>query len=343
MIITIKQSPNLDVDDAKKIRAIENILISHGECRHAVWMPVDIVQELLSANRFSEYAQRILYDLRSSVVETRGIEKNFSFHVEVDFSNAKTLQPSNNKTLIGYSHLVNATTLNKSVFLAENLRDAEIFSLGAESYLFHNQLYRSYGISLERAPGGGNTTFDYFSKLEEESKFFFCIIDSDLKHPKGPIGSTAKRFSETPSGYHEKRFLRILDCHEIENIIPLQVVRAVTNGEIEKGLTYRLNRCKEDRKHPDHKSGLSIDQAIDQDDKYNSDHWKLYYPHKAKKGQTWIIPPLGENLLSHCLKLMSEISIEKLTEYISTEFDETWIDISKDVASWGVAAKRPIH
>lgn len=342
MIILINNQLDLTNDAQGKIRAIENILIAHGECRHVVWMPVDIIQNLINQKRLGEYSQRILYELKSFSLEARGIENAFNFHVEVDFNNGTALENINNKINIGYKHFINSMSLKKSMLLAENLRDAEIFSLGAEAFLFNEKLYRSYTISLENISGGGSTTYDAFVKLEKEENFFACIIDSDLKHPNGPIGSTAKRFSHIAQGLSGKRLLRILNCHEVENIIPLAVVKEATNGTIEDSLIFRLGKINPDRAHPDHKSGLSVTQARELDEKHGSDYWQDYYPHE-NNGRSWIVPPLGENLLSNCLQLMLKCSVEKLAEYISPELDALWLQTSQDVASWGVAMKRAIH
>ena len=344
MIILIKKSPDLTTAKHRKLRALENILASFGECRHVVWMPVQIASELMAQKDFGEYSRRVLVELKSFVTESRGIENLFSFHLNVDFDNGNRLEIENDKVLnIGYLHLTDSMQLRKSILLTENLRDAEIFKIGSEAYLFSENLYRVYGISLEQMPGGGNTTYDLFGHLEKNEIFFLCIIDSDLKHPKGPKGSTAKRFSTTPIGHLNKRFLKILECHEIENIIPLSIVKEATNGLVENGLIYKLDRAALDRTHPDHKAGLTVSNAIANDHEYGSDHWSQYYPYEVADRDVWIIPPLGENLLSNCLKIMAQESIGKLSEKISQELDRTWIDVAQSVASWGVSMRRRVN
>lgn len=344
MIIIIKETPDLTVDGQNKTRVLENIVVSFGECRHVVWMPVATVSDLLSMTSFGEYTRRVLFELRSFVVESRGIERSFSFYLDVDFENGRRLEFDGDKVLhVGYMHFVDSMKLRPPVLLTENLRDAEIFRLGAEAYLHSENFYRLYGLSLEHMPGGGNTTFDVFEYLERNESFFLCVIDSDLKHPRGPIGDTAKRFSHTQTGYLGRRCLKILECHEVENIIPLSIVREVSNGAIDDGLIHKLNRVITDRQHPDHKAGLTVARAKELDEEYGGDYWSPYYAFDARARDVWIVPPLGENLLSNCLKVMAQQSIGKLSEKISAELDRTWLELSQNVASWGVSMRKRIN
>ncbi len=344
MIIIIPEMPDLSIDTHNKIRALENLLLAFGECRHVIWMPTKVATDLIDKNILGSYAQRVLIELRSFSTESRGIEKFFAFHLKIDFNTGKRLDTEDGRILhVGYSHIVDSMSLKKSILLTENLRDSEIFKLGGEIFLFSNKLYRFYSVSLEQLPGGGNTTFDLFNHLEASGSFFLCVIDSDLKHPAGPRGDTAKRFSSTTAGYEQKRFLKILDCHEVENIIPFSVVQEVSNGAIENSLMYKLGRVSSDRAHPDHKLGLSLSQAMDQDEKYQSKHWEAYYRYKCSNKDPWIVPPLGENLLSNCLNFMNKESISKLHEKLSPDLDGIWMDLSKSIASWGISMKRRIN
>lgn len=344
MIIIIKDTPDLETDKNTKLRALENLVVSHGECKHVIWMPTTTASQLAKTKELSEYAKRVLVELESFAREARGVEQNFSFHVVVDFETANRLDIINNKEIhAGYSHFKDTISTQKATFLTENLRDAETFEIGAEVYLQKSKLLQAHKISLNKVPGGGNTTYDQFQNNVANDTFFLCIIDSDLKHPKGPIGSTAGRFRAEPEGLVGKRYLSILKCHEIENILPLAVLKEASNGTIEQGLLYKQSKLTEYRAHPDHKAGLCAHTAKEMDERHQDTYWSDFYAHANNGKPIWLLPPLGANILSDCLRFMSENSTKKISEYIDPQTDTIWWEASMLVASWGIAPKRAVH
>lgn len=343
MIIIIRETPDLSVDRQGKLRALENIITSYGEGKHVLWMPKRTVSDLIDWVELSSYTKRVLYEAKSIVRETKGIEEDFEFHVEVDFDAGARLEVRDaSELIVGYSHFMDSSSTQKCIFITENLRDAATFEMGAQIYLCEKNLSKDYGVSFKYSPGGGATTYDNFISHVRDGSFFLCIIDSDLKHPSGPKGSTAKRFNGHQVGLQKKHALEILACHEIENIIPAKIASVASEGLIDTGLIFKSGKHAIYRAFPDHKNGLCIDGAMEADDKHNDEFWKEFYPHKAKK-KVWLMPPLGENFLSDCLRLMSKESPRKLLELVDSEHDRLWWKASKLVASWGIAMKKPIH
>ncbi|HBO1399271.1 TPA: hypothetical protein L4F26_002017 [Pseudomonas aeruginosa] len=343
MIIIIRETPDFVADKNGKLRALENILAAAGECKHLLWMPTQAVDSLLGVDELSGYAKRILFELKSFVRETRGIEAIFDFYVVVDFDDAGRLDDSNaGELVVGYGHFKDSGSTQKCSFITENLRDAEAFKIGAEIYLCKHRLSRAHKVSLRLAPGGGNTTYDSFLDYKKEDVFFLCVIDSDLKHPKGAKGTTATRFNGERKGLQGKGYLNVLECHEIENIIPIKIASIASDGKIEEGLILKRGKSIRYRLFPDHKNGLCVNDAAELDEKHNDDFWKEFYADVTAGRKIWLIPPLGENFLSDSLRIMAETSTAKLLEMIDESEDELWWTTSRLVASWGIAMKRPI-
>lgn len=343
MIIIIKENPNLAADRNGKLRALENILIASGECKHLLWMPTHVVESLLGIEDLSGYAKRVLFELKSFVREIRGIERVFDFYVVVDFDDAQRLDDSKaGELVVGYAHFKDSSSTQKCSFLTENLRDAEAFKIGAEAYLCRHRLLSAHKVSLRLAGGGGSSTYDSYLDSIKEDAFFLCVIDSDLKHPKGAKGSTATRFNGVAQGLQGKSYLKILDCHEIENIIPEKIALVASDGKLEQGLIFKRGKAKKYRVFPDHKSGLCVSAAQELDEKHSDEFWKEFYADAKVGKQIWLIPPLGDNFLSNSLRIMAETSTVKLLEMIDEHEDELWWATSRLVASWGMAMKRPI-
>ncbi|MBJ2241711.1 hypothetical protein [Pseudomonas sp. MF6768] len=339
MIIIINSEINIQLNTDSKIRALDNILSAHGEGKHAVWMPIETVEYLRTFDQLSSYSKRVLASLESTVIETRRIEKKFTFHIDVDFANGNRIESAPDKLVVGYNRFTDSGALQSSIFITENLLDANALVCGAAVHLLYNKLFAAFDVSLDSRPGGGSTTYDLFKDLTDQNKFILCIVDSDLKHPNGRRGSTAKRFKYEALGLQPTYQLEILDCHEIENILPINIVKDTVPHARVPCLIYSSDRYKSYRLYPDHKLGLQVSGARQLDSEYNSNYWSPFYDYDD---EAWICAPLGESLLQNCVHKMKEMSAHKLSEAIDAEIDQEWIRLCKLVASWGVGMKRVI-
>lgn len=339
MIIIVKSVSDFSHDASYKLRALENLLCAYGEGRHVLWMPVEVVELLILEPRFSEFAKRVLYELKSAVLETRKIENLFAFHVEIDFDNSFRFEGERSVLKIGYRKVVQSGMLQKAIFLTENLRDAQVYFTGAEVFMVKNRLLASYQVGLDLQPGGGSTTFDLFEKLRGEEKLFLCLIDSDKEHPRGPLGSTAKRFNGSGKGLNTGYYLEILPCHEIENIIPVKIVKEVLSKDFEMGALFAREDCDRYRKYPDYKFGLNVLRARLMDETHQLDFWRAFYD---LQDEEWLCAPMGEGLLDGIHDFMGQLSLHKLAEYFDYEIEQEWGRITKIIASWGVGMKRSL-
>lgn len=339
MIIIINSSIDIQHDKNSKIRALDNILSAHGEGKHAVWMPIELVEQLREVSQLSEYSKRVLTSLQSSVIETRRIEQKFTFHISVDFENGNRIEATEDKITVGYNHLKNTGALQPSIFITENLLDADALECGANLHLLDSKLLAAFQICLDARPGGGSTTYDLFKDLVAKEKFLLCLVDSDLKHPSGPIGSTAKRFKHEQRGLNSTYQLEILDCHEIENILPFRIIKDTIPLAQSPCLLYSSDSYHNYRPYPDHKLGLKVSAAKQLDIEFHSQYWSGLSNHDD---DTWICAPLGESLLQTCVQRMKEMSPHKLLEVLSETTDQEWMRVCKLVASWGVGTRRSI-
>ncbi|WP_423203856.1 hypothetical protein PGC34_18285 [Pseudomonas kribbensis] len=341
MIIIVRNFFDLDIDSGRKLRAIENLLCAHGEGRHVLWMPIELVSALQSVECLSSYSQRVLVELKSSVLETRKIEDFFDFYLEVDFSRKLPSGYSEGRICVSYVVVSTSSFLQKTVFLTENLLDGEAFSKGAEVFVFKNKMISAVcRVDFDFYNGGGSTTFDVFRVLKEQGKLFCCIVDSDKEHPKASLGSTAKRFNRVGVGYGESYYFEILDCHEIENILPKDLLLKVAEENWTGGAIFAREELLSFRQYADHKSGLTLAAGRALDFKHFDTYWDGFYDGDEDE---WLCEPLGAEILEKCVEKMNQLSIRDLSEMINFEIDQGWLRLSRLVASWGVGMKRSIN
>jgi len=339
MIIIIKNIGDVSDDSNNKLRALENLFCAYGEGRHVLWMPIELVSSLMSESRFSEFSKRVLYDLKSTVLETRRIESSFGFHVEIDFVNPYRLESDQGVLNIGYRKVVQSGMLQKAIFLTENLLDAQVYFVGAEVFLVKNRMLAGCQINLDLQPGGGSTTYDLFVKLKAEEKLFLCVIDSDKEHPRGPAGSTAKRFNGEEKGLLGGYYLEVLSHHEIENLLPIKIVKEVLSSDFDMGAIFGRVDFEDYRKFPDHKLGLKLSRAREMDLLHKYSFWKDFY---ELDDEQWLCSPMGDALLENVYGYMRQQSTHKLAELFESGVVPEWEHLSKMVASWGVGMRRSL-
>lgn len=341
MIIIIRDFFNLAADPERKLRAIENLLCAHGEGRHILWMPIEMVVELQAIDGLSSYSRRVLVDLKSSVLEMRRIEDIFDFYLEVDFSRVSPSRFNEGRITASYVTITESTFLQKTIFLTENLMDGKAFLKGAETFIFDNKMISSAcRICFDFYNGGGSSTFDVFRELQDKKKLFLCVVDSDKEHPKASLGSTAKRFASVEQGFGDSYYFEVLDCHEIENILPKKLLVQVAPAGWRGGVVFSKAEFFDFRKYADHKLGLKLSMGRALDVKHSDDYWRKF---NALDENDWLCEPLGAEILEKCIERMNQVSIRELSELIEPEVDRGWLRLSRLAASWGVGMKRSIN
>lgn len=334
MIINIPSKLDLHVDREDKIIALENIIKSHGEGKHLIWMHAATIKELSHVDEFGHFTKRTLNALVSQSTEYAYLYKQFDFYVSVNFEDKHALSFSDGVLNAGYLKFRDSTSTQQPILLAENDHDGEIYSWGARTYLQIRSLH-SLKVNIEILSGGGSTTYDCFTRLDSGLRFFTCYIDSDKRHPKWPLGSTATRFKYIPPGYKERRYLEILDCHEVENIIPWKVLDALYKEKLESSLVHKSENISF-RAYPDHKDGLTVGVALANDKAHHDNYWEKF---KDADPDTELCPGFGEALLKQSVEYVNALSPKSSKAHVDETIDSKWLKVSKSIASWGVSGR----
>ena len=341
MIIIINDFADIETDKQTKLRVIDNLLRAYGEARHIAWMPIKLVTLLKESDYFSEFSKRIIIDLLSFVRESRYLSQELGFHLEIDFADGQTSQViPPNKVKIGYKHLVDSTQFNAPFLLVENLLDGEIIQYGAQSFLCAKKMLSNFKISLSTVNGGGHTTYDVFRTLKETPGFTLCMLDSDKRHPNDNVGDTAGRFKNeqisTP-----KYLIKILDCTELENIIPFRIMQTALEQNNSGVLPFFNRLTPTIREFLDHKQGMTVKQGLAYDRENSQPFWGDVLAENYGEDDV-VCPPLGDKIASHCSGLLSKLTTQKINEVVSEHTDNHWISLGKLAASWGISRRRGV-
>ncbi|EKO3552578.1 hypothetical protein H9W00_001037, partial [Vibrio fluvialis] len=89
------------------------------------------------------------------------------------------------------------------ILIAEDYTDLEFYDLITRSYL-KNVGVSSVNFSYFSLPGGGRNTFRTVKNTyENRTAISYCILDSDIEYPSGPIGETARLVEEVNQGIND--------------------------------------------------------------------------------------------------------------------------------------------
>lgn len=334
MIIKLPKITEVVGDKDEFLVSIDNLLKSHGEGKHHLWMPIETVKFLMGVDGFCVFSRQVLIALMSQVVEEAELYREFAFYAAINFEDKHILNYHEGVLRIGYGHFLDSAAIQESILLSENGLDGEAYLWGANVYLTLAGI-RGMRVNMEIQPGGGNTTYDQFERLENGKRFFACIVDSDRDHPNAQLGETAKRFKRVDVGFSRRRYFEVLHCHELENILPLKIVKELFADICKAGLVQSDGYINY-RTYPDHKTGLCIKQARLDDVKYKTDYWAAF---ESLEEEELICASFGDNMLKACVDFMSLLSPKKAASYIDENVDAEWIRVSRMVASWGVGGR----
>jgi hypothetical protein len=148
-------------------------------------------------------------------------------------------------------------------------------------------------IVCEPRGGGGNTiSSEYINIQKLKKRFCLCIVDSDKIAPDGKLGSTALRLRKSdPTCIKTQTF--ILDCREIENLIPNSILSKLCSGDPQRleALKILESSSVEVRCFLDIKEGTRLKEIIDETNPKIKEFWQSKFD---------LIPNLSEGIDNWC-------------------------------------------
>lgn len=339
MIIFIREISDVASLNPTQEAALERLLWTYGRGIHVLWMPVGLVEELLTLSCFSSYAKRALYELKSAAVFSKNLlESEFDFRIVIDFSNRHSLTLKNNELIAGYENTLDERFLLEPVMLTENEVDAAIYQSFSNAFFSDRKNLRSsYMLRLEAQGGGGSDTVKKFARYLDEKRPLICFIDSDKKHPKGCSGSTSQHFNKYPKGLNVGYYLEILNVHEIENLIPVSLINILYPDHC-YGAIYNNPSCIKYKGYPDHKKGLTVRDAKEQDQIYQDNFWREFY--HLEDGAN--LCGTFSNLIQRTKNYLEQTTPHKIRELLDVDLDAELYSISRTVTNWGISLRRTL-
>lgn len=253
--------------------------------------------------------------------------------------------------IISVDNAVTSRINEQCRLLGENLNDCAFYKLLAERYLrTYPQKIKDINISFQDELGGGVTTDTVFEKnIDIDRHLTLCLVDSDTKHDKSTIyrsapaiGDTARKLLKAEKKLSEKNLFELycLPVHEVENLIPILVLREIANDSspdmmpgiecLEKLLRAGLEKAV---LFYDFKYGGT---------KVKGDPSITYWIEVGEKiGDDISFPRVAAGVLQRAIEKLSEQTPDGYKRVVSITLDKylipLWHEIGLKVFSWGCA------
>ena len=230
MLIELTDSlMDFTADEKESVRqSLSNIMRGYWEGNHL----------LMASPGFCVFFSLILTD-HISRSALHHIDENASFipsvsnHLRVVLCN-----PDPNRMEVGYDFFLNTLSIQPTFFLCESFNDVRFYK-----FLVKNYYYGSHISSFDLC-GGGGAIAEFYKKIRRKDCISLTIVDSDRFFPGSALGPTAEGCKKVNTKPCATAHLHILDCREVENLIPINSLQFLSIGRAGRLFIQKLHHCK---------------------------------------------------------------------------------------------------
>ncbi|HFF9479195.1 TPA: hypothetical protein ACGFA2_001914 [Serratia marcescens] len=365
MIIEIINTEGVNLHAEPVHSAISNLFTSFKEGKHILIASSEFLENIINDEKFGILIRNSASSALARLRENRSLFNKVNYHCKTDLSIPYSLPHKKNGEgffTVGCNFFHDSLSTQCARLLCEDIRDYQLYTIIA-SHFKKTQNLDNMHISLEIINGGGANTKLNFDKITAKGLLCLCILDSDKKHPSAGYGDTSKKFAGNTPPAHSKHL--ILDSHEIESLIPMNTIKIALE---EKKLEEKYNKSfdsldsivkfnPEAKKYFDHKEGLTVNNAVILDERYQRNFWtdciKKAPGLKRKKCLTTLectckkpcfaINGFGNGFLGAVLPVIEKTSFHKLDRQLTEQIKKEWTTIGVSLFSWGCSSGKKIR
>lgn len=207
--------------DQIAIKVLEELLLAWKRNKCLIDASRTTFEMLCTIERLTEYSAP--FSRKQGVIP---IYSNLSFFVQLaadgdndvkNFQNAqgRILSINKDQDLFFFS---------TNYIICENSHDYGFYCWGANQFQ-DSETKRIIKLNTTRANGAGSQINYECELVNREPKFGLVIYDSDMNYNRAPIGKTAESIDKKLRSLHPNYlWSHMLSTHEIENLIPIQVL-----------------------------------------------------------------------------------------------------------------------
>lgn len=361
MLIELINTRDINLDNTQVETCIQHILCAHSEGKHIVISDKKFLKKLADKESLGTRNRNAAQNISQKIRELFPLKEKVGYYCKVDMSSISTKiiknDPDDSFFVVGCCFFTDSSKTQLTKLLCEDINDYKIYEKIAQNFKFSQKL-PGININFEVINGGGANIRNNFEQIKLTERLCLCLLDTDKKHPKSSIGSTAGKFN--PSCTSSLCQYYIIESHEVESLIPMGIIEeAILQKKLDSSYLYaheQLNALvsysPNIKQHFDHKMGITINEAKKLDEKYQDNFWKeplTNAPNFKRRGKClqkmscdcknscFAVPGFSTRLLDVSAEVLLKISQSKLDELIPELLKREWDNIGRQLFSWGCA------
>jgi hypothetical protein len=350
--------------DDETVLALENLASARREGKHLVMAKREIFKKIAQCRRLSQFARNTYNKLFNQSTQLESYLSAVTRYIELVNSCYEPEVVSNSgKQIIKVAprFFNDSELVQKTILLCENIHDAIFYETIAKIYLVWNNI--NVKIVCEGRGGGGNTiSLEYINIQELKKRFCLCIVDSDKIAPDGNLGSTASLIQAQSDSNCINTQTFILDCREIENLIPNSILSELCSGNQERLKALKIfedisSSAFEIRSFLDIKKGTRMKEVINASNPKIKSFWEVkisLIPNISSCIDDWcqanwqcsnnsgeckckISLGFGENTLSNTVEYIKQKNPHEIAKIVDKSMHSDWGKIAQVVMNWCIA------
>lgn len=230
---------DLEGKDDTVLHACDALADAHRKGKHYLFSDSrDIFDRLSQNNKLGDHKQKIFKRIAHELTQTRNILQNIPYYLRIVGRKFNIAQTKASKELCIYLDQCEDLISRPTCLLGENLSDCKWFKAMGEYYGLYKGL--GHNLQFEEVSGGGSQTGRlYGERFKNCNQLSLCIIDSDKKIHGDTWGDTAQNLQEHHRNLSKSMdciyvFYEILEVHEIENLLPSNLIEFALNNQKQK-------------------------------------------------------------------------------------------------------------
>jgi len=358
-----------DAADADLVRnAVEFLSLAHREGKHILTGSREILEDILAKCSLRQRDAAMLERIRNERSQYGHFHLSVNRYVRVVRRAATHIQENGSQRIIYISldKLQDSSTVQKTILLAENLLDTDLYLLFAKVYMSHARMKTLQVVAEQRGGGGSQVVTEYERIRNSQSRLCLCLVDSDKRAPESSIGDIGRKISAMNSGSSPMCEAVITKVRMIENHFSIRQLEipSIGNSDRMKAISFlekmEQHSLLELRQSINFKDGVDLSKihALPPDAPERS-----FFKQELKKlassraiaespcltedechgdptCECGIMPGFGDAILENTLRELSRMSIPKLKESLCPATRNEWLDIGGIVFAWCCARTR---
>lgn len=357
-----------DEGSDRSLRCIERLIERHEDGHHILSVTPEDAQRFRSSQaheRLSEHHRNTFLDIQARFADTAYLRGELWRHLVLGIGPRFDGQVDERAVLVNLHRFYALDSSGRAVLLCENATDVDFYLAIGRLAVHHRRWSRKLRLHCDPRSGGGSQLGRELTRIAQEGRIVFAIVDSDRKHPGGAQGGTARAALDAVRYLPAFQHAHVLSTtREAENLVTLDGYQTAFEHLGGRGpLLEKVERLREaaltapEHQHTDLKRGIRLFQISEKrKDRPEQPMWlgvaqrrgrtecKQPKPCEGEEEQRrcacWVVEPLGEKILEQVVewleKALPTAPDEASRLLLRSEGSEA-AEIAAKVIAWGCA------